>query len=110
METPRILPVEPGVIRPVLILGAERLPAGLGFWVGLMMVVTAVYGQFTAVYGLPLCVAWHLLWVLAARRDPQYAGVMWRQWMVYPWPDRLQAAPGVLAKQVKHEASVPVRG
>jgi len=110
MDHPRVLPLESGVVRPCLLLGAERLPAGLGLWAGLMMVVTAVYGKFQAIYGLPLVLGWHGIWMLAARRDSQYGEVMWRQWLTYPWPVRLQAAPDVFAPAVKKEASVPVRG
>lgn len=110
MDAPRVLPLESGTVRPVLILWAERLPAGLGIWAGMMMIVTAIYGQWEALYGLPLVVLWHGIWVLAAARDPQYCEVLWRQMVTYPWPDRLAAWPGVLAKRVKIEPSVPVRG
>jgi type IV secretory pathway TrbD component len=110
MESPRTIAMESGVIRPVLLLGAERLPAGLGIWAGFMMVMTAVYGQWRALYGLPFVVLWHGIWVLAAARDPQYGEVMWRQWIRYSWPPRLHAQPCVLAKRVKCEPSVPVRG
>ena len=48
MDAPRVLPLESGTVRPVLILWAERLPAGVGVWAGMMMIVTAIYGQWEA--------------------------------------------------------------
>lgn len=110
MDSPRLLPLERGPVITLHILGAERVPAGLGLWIGGMMVVTAIYGQWQAVYGLPLVFLWHGIWMLAAARDPQYFEVMWRQWVVYPWPDKLYATPGIFAPWVKLEASVPVHG
>ncbi len=110
MDSPRVTPLESGVMRPVQICGAERTPAVIGFWAGGMMVILALYGNWAAIKGLPLVFLWHGIWVLAAARDPQYAEVLWRQMVTYPWPAKLQAWPGVLAKRVKIEASVPVRG
>ena len=113
METtdgPRMLPVESGVVRYCQPFGVERKAAIFGGWCGFMMLAVAWYGTWEALYGWPLVVGWFWLWKFAAKRDPQYAEILWRAWVTRPIPVRLQAAPGALAKRVKIEACVPVRG
>ena len=107
---PILLPVESGVVRPVQILWAERLPAGIGFTAAALMIITALYGEWSALQGLFLVAAWHGFWVQAGRRDPQYGAVMWRAWWESPLPEQLEACPDIGAPRVKREASVPVRG
>lgn len=109
-DGPIVLPLESGVVRPVQVLWAERTPAGWGFVAGWLMIVTALYGEWSALYGLGLCAVWHLYWVFAAKRDPQYGAVMWRNWILFPWPNYLKAWPDIGAPEVKLEASVPVSG
>ena len=109
-DGPIFLPIESGVVRPVQMLWAERLPAGIGFTAAALMIITGLYGEWSALQGLFLVAAWHGFWVQAARRDPQYGAVMWRAWWESPLPELLAACPDIGAKRVKREASVPVRG
>ena len=109
-DGPILLPIESGVVRPVQVLWAERLPAGVGFTAAALMIITGLYVTWSALHGLFLVSTWHGFWVQAAKRDPQYGAVMWRAWWISPLPEQLEACPDIGAKRVKREASVPVRG
>jgi len=74
------------------------------------MFMTAMYGQWKALYFLIFPIAWHIAWMIVFSRDPQYWAIMMRQCVWYPWPEWVQAWPGLGAKPVKIEASVPFRG
>ena len=106
----QILPIEPGVVRIQTVLGAERGPGMIGVCCAAMMGFIALYGQWAALYGLPIWFAWHGIAVLMFRRDPQYWMIMWRKEWQYRLPSVLYPAPGVIAPMVPIEASVPVRG
>ena len=110
MDAPRTIPIEQGVVRPVLILGAERIPVSVGILAWFVMGYIAMVWNPRVLYVLPLLLLWHGVWVLAAVRDPQYSEILWRTHVTYRWPELLHAAPGVLAKRVKVEPSVPIRG
>jgi type IV secretory pathway TrbD component len=97
------------VLRIQTLCGAERDPAFIGFGCAAMMGFIALYGQLKALYGLPVCVLWHCIWMYAYKIDPQYWQIMWRKFWWYPWPSQLSPAPGVIAREVRIEASVPVR-
>ena len=109
-DGPRILPIEPGVVRLPQLFGAEREPAYLGFACAVLLGFVALYGQWAALKGLWLCGLWHGICVLMYRRDPQYWAILWQKTWVYPWPPKLYPAGSVNAKRVPIQASVPVRG
>ena len=101
------LKLVPGVIRPVRLMWAERKPIAWGMLAGWLMVMLALYSDNSYLYGLIPVAGWMLYWVRAARIDPQYFEIMWRNWFVFPYPDSLSAWPAVNARPVKVEASVP---
>jgi len=108
-DGPIYIPLESGVVRPVPIYGAQRTPWFLGIICLVMMCFLALYGYSKALYGVPLWFPWHGYWVWAFKRDPQYWDILIRWWFVYWWPATLYAAEGVMAPDVKIEASVPFR-
>lgn len=108
-DGPRIVPIEPGVVRVQTLMGAERSAAYWGFACAVILFVVALYGQWAALKGLWLCGLWHALCVLMYRRDPQFWSILWDKEYRYPWPMKLAPAPEVRAPLVPLEASVPVR-
>lgn len=106
----RILKIEPGVVRLQTLFGAERAPAFIGLACLAIMFFSALSGKWKALYGIPFWVLWHGYAVLMYRRDPQYWAIMWDKEWKYRWPSYLAPAPGVVAKPVPIEPSVPVRG
>lgn len=109
-DGPRILKLEPGLIRIQQMMGAERAPAYIGAGCGALMIYIALCGSWWALKGIWLWPLWHGIAVLMFRRDPQYWSIMWRREWSFPWPSKLYAAPGICAPAVPFEASVPVRG
>lgn len=109
-DGPRILPLESGVMRIQQMLGCEWIVGMIGVSYAAMLGIIALYGQWAALYGLPLWGIWHGIGVLMYRRDPQYWLILWRKEWGYPLPSYLAPAPGVCAPEMPVEPSVPVRG
>ena len=109
-DGPRIHPIETGVVRFRTLGGAAWSPAMIGVTCLVIMIASALYGQWKSLYGIPVWAAWHGICVVMYRRDPQYWEIVkdcewWNRWPVY-----LAPAEEVGAKPVKLEASVPFRG
>lgn len=108
-DGPIVLKLNSGVMRPVQIAWAERTPAAWGLFAFWLIIMLALYKNRTALWGLILVGVWHGYWALAARKDPQYYEVMIRN-LRFRWPGYVAAWPGVGARAVKVEASVPSAG
>ena len=108
-EGPRLHPIEPGVVRFRSLMGAAWAPAMWGVTCLVIMIASALYGQWKSLYGIPIWALWHGICVLMFRRDPQYWELMWESEWSYRWPEYLAPAPGVRAPVVVVQASVPVR-
>lgn len=109
-DGPRILKIESGTVRIQTLLKAERAPAWIGLGCLVLMLYSAIAGQWKALYGIPIWGIYHGILMLMYRYDPQYWEIMWEKEWRNPWPSFLAAAPGVVAKPVAMEPSVPVRG
>ena len=108
-DRPRVHPIETGRVRFRKILGAAWTPAMVGIVCLVIMIASALYGQWKSLYGIPLWVAWHGYCVLMWRRDPQYWEIILDCEWHYPWGDYLAPAEEVGAKPVPVQASVATR-
>jgi hypothetical protein len=108
-DGPHYYPIETGVVRFRKIRGAAWGPGMIGITCLVIMIASALYGQWKSLYGIPFWVAWHAICVLMYRRDPQWWELAWENEWHHPWPTYLAPAPGVSAPAVVLQASVPVR-
>lgn len=109
VDAPRYHPIETGVVRFRTVRGAGWGPAMIGITCLVIMLASALYGQWKSLYGIPLWAAWHGICVLMFRRDPQYWELVWENEWHHRWPPYLAPAPGVSAPAVALQASVPFR-
>jgi hypothetical protein len=108
MDVPRKIPIEPGVVRPVHIAGAERIPGAFSVVMAVWIPYTALStGNYEILWLLLLVALWHWMCRLAAQRDPQYLEILFRELWSYPWPEYLAGAEGIYAKEVRQEPAVP---
>lgn len=108
-EQPLLHRIEPGTVRFRKVLGAAWSPGMVGITCLVLMITSAFYGQWKSLYGIPFWAAWHGYCVLMFRRDPQYWELQWENEWHYRWPAYLAPAPGIYARAVPVQASVPVR-
>ena len=105
-----VLPLESGVTRLQQVLHVERMPGMIGGGSIFMMLFVALYGQWKALYGIPVGVLWIIIWRVLYQYDPQYFEILIQKEWRDPWPPRLYPAESVLAEEVRAPASSPYRG